>query len=58
LELEIPEDISKEKLVETFCLFTEDDYYEWLNDSFHTFFEDGNTDWGWIRDRIRHYEKQ
>ncbi len=56
--LEIPEDISKGKLVETFCLYTEDDYYEWLKDNFKSFFEHGNPDWNWIRDRIKHYEQQ
>jgi hypothetical protein len=58
LELEIPEDIAKDKLVETFCLFTEDDYYEWLKDNFKSFFEHGSPDWDWVRDRIRHYEQQ
>ena len=58
LELETPEDIPKEKLVETFCLYTEDDYYEWLKDNFKSFFEHGNPDWRWIRGRIRHYEQQ
>ncbi|MBM4432980.1 MAG: hypothetical protein FJ025_03180 [Chloroflexi bacterium] len=56
-ELEIPQDISKDELVETFCQFTEDDYYEWLQDNFHTFFNHGNPDWDWIKGRIKHYEK-
>ena len=30
LDLEIPEDISRSALVETFCQYAEDDYYEWL----------------------------
>jgi hypothetical protein len=57
-ELEIPKDISKEALIRTFCLFTEDDYYEWLKDNFKSFFNHGNPDWKWIRGRIRFYEKQ
>lgn len=57
-ELKIPKNISKDKIVETFCLFTEDDYYEWLKDNFNSFFEHGNPDWKWIRGRIKHYEKQ
>lgn len=57
LELEIPEDIPKEKLVETFCLYTEDDYYEWLKDNLASFFEHGNPDWDWIRDRMKHYDQ-
>jgi len=28
IELEIPNDISKEQLVEAFCQYVEDDYYE------------------------------
>lgn len=28
--IEIPEDISFDVLVETFCKYTEADYYEWL----------------------------
>jgi hypothetical protein len=57
-ELEIPEDIPKDKLVETFCLFTEDDYYEWLKDNFKSFFNHGNPDWDWIKGRIKYYEQQ
>lgn len=56
-ELEIPADIPKDKLVETFCLFTEDDYYEWLKDNFKSFFEHGNPDWNWIRNRIEFYDQ-
>jgi len=58
LEFEIPDNIPKDKLVETLCLFTEDDYYDWLKDNFKSFFEHGNPDWDWIRDRIGHYEQQ
>jgi len=53
LEIEIPEDISKEQLVEAFCQYVEDDYYEWLKDNFKSFFEHGEPDWEWIRDRVR-----
>ena len=55
---EIPEDIPKDRLVEIFCLFTEDDYYEWLKDNFKSFFNHDNPDWGWIRGRIQYYEQQ
>jgi len=48
LELEIPKDISKEQLVEAFCQYVEDDYYEWLKDNFKSFFEHGVPDWDWI----------
>jgi len=51
--LEIPEDISREALVEAFCQYTEDDYYEWLKDNFKSFFNHGNPDWDWVREKIR-----
>lgn len=57
IELEIPEDISEEVLVETFCKYVEDDYYEWLKDNFKSFFNHGNPDWKWIKQRIGHYQK-
>ncbi|MCJ7657057.1 MAG: hypothetical protein MUO55_04660 [Candidatus Atribacteria bacterium] len=51
--MEIPDDISKRALVETFCKYVEDDYYEWLKDNFKPFFNDGKPDWQWIRERIK-----
>lgn len=57
IELKIPEDISEEVLVETFCNYVEDDYYEWLDDNFKSFFDNGNPDWKWIKQRIQHYQK-
>jgi hypothetical protein len=50
-EMEIPEDISKEVLVEAFCKYVEDDYYEWLKDNFNSFFNYGKPDWQWIREK-------
>ena len=44
-EVEIPDDIYKEVLVEAFCKYVEDDYYEWLKDNFKSFFNCGNPDW-------------
>ena len=58
MELEIPDDIEKEALVEAFCQYVEDDYYEWLKDNLASFFEHGNPDWDWIRERIDHYTKE
>ncbi len=58
LELGIPEDITREELVETFCQYTENDYYEWLKDNFKSFFNHANPDWDWIKDRIKHYAEQ
>jgi len=55
---EIPEDIPKDTLVEAFCQYTEDDYYEWLKDNFKSFFNHGDPDWEWIRGRLTANEKQ
>lgn len=30
-EIKIPQDIKMTDLVETFCLYIEDDYYQWQN---------------------------
>ncbi len=57
MELEIPSDISKKELVEAFCQYVEDDYYEWLKDNFKSFFEHGEPDWEWIRERVRSYNR-
>jgi hypothetical protein len=53
LKIKIPRDIKKEALVEAFCQYVEDDYYEWLKDNFKSFFGDGELDWEWIRGRIK-----
>lgn len=52
-EVEIPDDVFKEVLVKAFCRYVEDDYYEWLKDNFKSFFNCGNPDWQWIRERIK-----
>jgi hypothetical protein len=57
-DLEIPEDIPEEALVESFCQYVENDYYEWLEDNFESFFNHGNPDWGWIRGKIKSHEQQ
>ena len=56
-DIEIPKDISFDELLETFSKYTEDDYYEWLKDNFKSFFDHGNPQWDWIRERIEHYSK-
>jgi len=53
MELEIPEDIPKEQLLEAFCQYIEDDYYQRLKDNFKSFFDHGNPDWEWIRKKIK-----
>ena len=58
LELETPDYIEKEALVEAFCQYVEDDYYEWVKDNFRSFFNHGDPDWDWIKGRIEHYSKE
>jgi len=53
----IPQNILFGDLVEIFCKYIEDDYYEWLKDNFKSFFNYGNPDWGYIKERIEHYSK-
>jgi hypothetical protein len=55
--IKLPKGISKKTLTEAFCKFTEDDYYEWVKDNFETFFNYGNPDWDWIKERIEHYSR-
>ena len=53
VEMEVPKDISREQLVEAFYQYVEDDYYRWLKGGFKSFFDHGNPDWEWIREKIR-----
>ena len=57
-EIEIPEDIGLNVLIDTFCRYVEADCYEWFRDNFKSFFNHGAPDWGWIRDRIEHYSQR
>ncbi len=41
-EIKIPKNISKENLLQAFCNYIENDYYDWLNGNFKTFFNYGN----------------
>lgn len=54
-ESRIPKGINKKELVEAFCQFTEDDYYEWLKDNFASFFNHGNPDWAWIKTYMKEH---
>jgi hypothetical protein len=54
-ELEIPKDIEKEALVETFCQYVEDDYYEWLKDNLKSFFDHGSPDWNYVKEKMTYY---
>ncbi len=55
--IKIPRGLSKKVLTEIFCKYTEDDYYEWIQDNFKTFFNYNVPDWDWIKGRIKHYSK-
>ncbi len=57
LEIRIPKDIIGDVLIETFCKYVEDDYYEWLKDNFKCFFNYGDPDWVWVKERIEKYSK-
>ena len=54
-KIQIPKEIKIANLTEAFCLYTEDDYYEWLKDNYKSFFE--GLDWNWIKERIKHYKE-
>lgn len=49
----IPKHIKTKELVEAFCQFTEEDYYEWIKDNVQSFFNHGNPDWAWIAEYIK-----
>ena len=51
--LTIPDDIDLGLLVEAFCQYTENDYYEWLKDNYNSFFNHGDVDWDWVREQVR-----
>ncbi len=56
-DIEIPSDVPKKLLTETFCQYMEDDYYEWIKDNLKTFFNYGDPDWKWIKGKIMYYSK-
>ena len=54
-EIDIPKNILFNDLLETFYNFVENDYFEWLKDNFNSFFNCGNPDWKYIKERIKKY---
>jgi hypothetical protein len=54
--IKVPRGVRRKDLVETFCLYVEDDYYEWLKDNFKSFFGHGDPCWDWIKERMNHYK--
>ncbi len=56
--IEIPDNINKAELVETFALYVENDLYEWLKDNFSSFFDHIDSDWSWVEDTIARYKRE
>lgn len=50
--IKLPRSIKFKSLVEAFCQYTEDDYYEWLKDNYESFFGHEEIDWNEIKKRI------
>lgn len=47
-DLDLPKNLSLEKVNEAFCEYVENDFWDWLNDNYQTFFNQDNPDWKWI----------
>jgi len=58
LDLEIPDDIPREAIIEAFCQYFEEDHYEWLKNNLRSFFDHGNPVWNRIVEKIRENEEQ
>ena len=56
--IKFPKDIDLNELVEIFCLYVEDYYYEWLKAHAKSFFTVGSDgiDWDIVRDRMKKYQ--
>ena len=53
-DVEIPQNINFDDLVDVFIDYCEDDYYEWLNDNARSFFSgDNGVDWDSIAEKIQ-----
>ncbi|MBI4244614.1 MAG: hypothetical protein HY606_11040 [Planctomycetes bacterium] len=52
-EIKIPKNIKLNELAECFSQYIENDYYDWLKDNFKSFFNYGNPDWEWVKERIK-----
>ncbi len=49
----IPEGIDLAKLAEDFSIYVENDYYEWLQDNFKSYFYQTGFDWNNVKDRLK-----
>jgi hypothetical protein len=54
-EVKVPKGIKMNELTQAFCLFVEDDYYEWLKDNYKSFFD--GVDWERVKKKIKHYRE-
>ncbi|MFC1899588.1 hypothetical protein ACFLXP_04580 [Chloroflexota bacterium] len=52
LEMEIPDDIQKDALIDVFYQNNEEDSYERFKDNIRSFLGNGGPNWDWIRDKI------
>jgi len=50
--IEMPENVTREELLDAFCEYVEEDLYEWLKDNFKSFFNHGDPDWDWIKNSM------
>lgn len=48
----IPEFIDSDKLTEDFCIYVENDYYEWLKDNYKSYFFRTEFSWDNILNRL------
>ncbi len=53
LDLEIPDDIPREAVIEAFCQYVEEDHYEWLKNNLRSFFDHSNPVWNRIIEKLR-----
>ena len=57
LDLEIPDDIPREAVIEAFCQYFEEDY-EWIKSNLKSFFDHDNPLWNRILEKISDDEEQ
>jgi hypothetical protein len=55
LDVTLPKDINIEQLTDTFCLYVENDYYEWLRENSKSFFavNSNGIDWQSIKELVK-----
>jgi hypothetical protein len=55
LNITLPQDISIEQLTNAFCLYVENDYFEWLRENSKSFFATNanGIDWNSVKELIK-----